>query len=275
VSGEVLWAQGFSEPEAGSDLASLSTKAVLDGDQYVVNGQKIWTSHAQYADWLFILVRTDPDAPRKHRGISFLLLDAKTPGVEIRPIEDMSGEEPFNEIFFNNVRVPVANRVGEENRGWYVAMATLDFERSGVGAAIGDMNAVMDLAELAGSEEGRKQLRGDWDDTMRREVAQRYIELRVLYNLALRTAHIQESGQTPNYEASVSKLFGSETHQRVAQTRIKALGPYGALWKDKKAPLGGRWARDYVNSVSHTILSGSSEILRNVIATRGLGLPRE
>jgi alkylation response protein AidB-like acyl-CoA dehydrogenase len=275
VSGEVLWAQGFSEPEAGSDLASLSTRAVLDGDHYVVNGQKIWTSHAQYADWLFILVRTDFDAMPKHRGITFLLLDAKSPGVEIRPIRDMSGEEPFNEVFFNDVRVPVRNRVGEENRGWYVAMATLDFERSGVGAAIGDMNAITDLIEQSRSGDGRQQLRGDWDSTMRQEVAERYIELRVLYNLALRTADIQESGRTPNYEASISKLFGSEVHQRVAQTRIKALGLDGNLWKDETAPLEGRWARDYINSISHTVLSGSSEILRNVIATRGLGLPRD
>jgi hypothetical protein len=273
VSGDVVWAQAFSEPEAGSDLASLTTRAERDGEHYVINGQKIWTSHAQYADWVFVLVRTSPDAP-KHRGITFLMMDISTPGIEVRPIVDMAGETPFNEIFFDNVQVPVSNRVGEEDRGWYVAMATLDFERSGVGAAVADMLAIEDLVALSQDGDGQAWLRPDWDDSIRHEIAERYIELRVLFNLALRTAHSQDTGQPPGYEASVSKLFGSEVHQRVAQTRLKALGQMGNVWRGHHAPLDGRYARDYVNSISHTILSGSSEILRNVIATRGLGLPR-
>ena len=154
--GEVTWAQGFSEPEAGSDLASLRTRAVLDGDDYVVNGQKVWTSLGQYADWLFVLVRTDPDADPRHRGITFLLVDAGSPGLTIRPITDIRGTAPFCEIFFEDVRVPVANRVGEENRGWYVAMTALSFERAGIGATIKYEQALLELVGYLRSAEGAR-----------------------------------------------------------------------------------------------------------------------
>ena len=275
LSGETVWAQGFSEPGAGSDLASLTTRAVRDGEIYVVDGQKIWTSHAQYADWLFILARTDPEAP-KHRGISFLMMDINTPGITVRPITDMRGGQPFSEVFLENVRVPVANRVGEENRGWYVGMATLDFERSGIGGTIKYRQVLGHLVGLARKARngGARHLRADNRDLLRHEIAQREIETRVLYNLALRTVSMQAAGQIPNHEASINLLFSSEVHQRLARTGMKTFGLYGNLWQREWAPLGAELTHDYAAAVAHTVLSGTSEVQRNVIATRGLGLPR-
>lgn len=273
-SGEVTWAQAFSEPEVGSDLASVRVRAVRDGDTYVVNGQKIWTSLAQYSDWLFVLVRTDPDAPKKHRGITFLMVDATTPGISIRPIRDMRGDEPFAEIFFEDVRVPVANRVGEENRGFYVAMATLAFERSGIGATIKYEQSLSRLIDFVRSEEAKPYLREDWKQSVRHELAQRYIEIRVLYNLALNTVSKQAAGEIPDYEASLNQLFSSELHQRLSRTGARAFGLYSSLWQRNGAPLGGDFAHLAFDAVAQTFLGGTVEIQRNVIATRGLGLPK-
>ena len=277
LSGEIAWAQGFSEPAAGSDLAALQMRAVREGDEYVLNGQKIWTSGAQYSDWMCAIVRTDPEAETKHRGITFLVFDTNAKGISVRPIVDMTDQEPFNETFFEDVRVPVAQRIGEENRGWYVAMAMLDFERSGIGGAIGYRTALNDLIEYVRTREGREDcgtVRKDWHAATRLELADRYIETDILKNFALRTASIQARDEIPGYEASVNKLFGSEVHQALARTGTKTLGLYGGIWKRSQAPMEAFFQRDYVGSVSHTIFSGSSEIQRNVIATRGLGLPR-
>jgi alkylation response protein AidB-like acyl-CoA dehydrogenase len=276
LSGEVAWAQGYSEPGAGSDLASLQTRAVRDGDDYVINGQKIWTSGAQYADWLFALVRTDPEAP-KHRGISFLMMDIKTPGLTVRPLTDMGWTQPFNETFFEDVRVPAKNLIGEENRGWYVGMTLLDFERSGISGAVEYRRTIQDLIEYAGTEEGKARSRLAETPTLRHEIADREIETEVLFNFAFRIVSMQVAGQVPNYEASMNKLFGSELHQRLARTGTKVFGLYSNIWEDngtEYAPMGAHFTHDYVRSVPHTIFSGSSEIQRNVIATRGLGLPR-
>jgi alkylation response protein AidB-like acyl-CoA dehydrogenase len=269
--GETTWAQGFSEPEAGSDLAALRTRAVRDGDDYVLNGQKVWTSLGQHADWLFVLARTDPEA-RKHRGITFLLADASTPGITIRPITDIRGAAPFAEIFFDDVRVPAANRVGEENRGWYVAMTALSFERAGIGATIKLEQALLQLAEFVKSEEGRRYLPAD-PGPLRHEIARRYAEIRVLYNLARYTVSKQADG-VPGYEASVSQMFGAELHQRLARTGAKAFGEYSQLWQRHGAPLGGAFTHMGFDAVAATFLGGTTEIQRNVIATRGLGLPR-
>lgn len=273
-SGRVAWAQGFSEPGAGSDLAALRTRAVRDGDTYVVNGQKVWTSQAQDADWMFALVRTDPDA-RKHRGISFLLMDLGSPGVTVRPIRDMRGSEPFAEVFLEDVRVPVSDRVGEENRGWYVAMSTLELERSGIGSTLRYERALRRLLECICSDAGRAGLRPDWRYAVRHEIAQRWIEVRVLYDLALYTASRKARGETSGYEASLNQLMSAEVHQRLARTGAKAFGLYGSLWQRRGAPLAAELNHDRVGAVAHTFLAGSSEIQRNVIATRGLGLPRE
>jgi len=268
--GERTWAQGFSEPGAGSDLAGLRTRAVRDGDHYVVDGQKVWTSLGHHADWLFVLVRTDPDASPKHRGITFLLVDAKTPGVTIRPIRDIRGDTPFSEIFFEGARVPVANRVGEENRGWYVAMDALSFERAGIGATIKYEQAIARLVEHIGTPEGRAQLRDGWERGARQEIARRYVEMRVLYNIA----RYSVSNPVPGYEASVNQLFSAELHQRLARTGAQVFGRHGLLWQRRVAPLGADFTHMRWDSVAATFLGGASEIQRNVIATRGLGLPR-
>ena len=273
LSGEVAWAQGYSEPGAGSDLASLQTRATRDGDEWVINGQKTWSSGAHLADWMFMLTRTDPEAP-KHRGISFMVVNLKSPGLSIRPIIDMAWKHPFNETFFEDVRVPAKNLIGEENRGWYVGMTLLDFERSLVALPIHYRRGVREqLAAMRG--EAARFVRADFA-AIRLEFADRLIEADVLYNFALRIVSMNSRGLMPNYEASMNKMFGSELHQRVARTGTKAWGLYGNVWNPKSphAPMRAAHVQDYVVSVPHTIYSGSNEIQRNVIATRGLGLPR-
>ncbi|MBB4907708.1 acyl-CoA dehydrogenase family protein [Actinophytocola algeriensis] len=264
--GETTWVQGFSEPGSGSDLASLRTRAVRDGDHYVVNGQKVWTSLGAQADWMFVLVRTDPAAP-KHKGITFLLVDTETPGVTVRPITDIRGDTPFAEVFFDDARVPVANRVGAENRGWYVAMTALGFERAGIGATVKFEQALSTLVEYLKSDEGRAHARPDTEG-LRLEIARRYTEVRVLYNLA---RHSTSSG---DYAGSVSQLFGAELHQRLARTGAKAFGQLAELWQREDAPLGAAFTHLRLDSVAATFLGGTTEIQRNVIATRGLGLPK-
>lgn len=272
--GEETWAQCFSEPGAGSDLASLRTRAVRDGDHYVVDGQKVWTSLAQYADRLMVLVRTDPEA-RKHRGITLLMVDASAPGVTIRPIEDIRGAAPFAEVFFEGVRVPVEDRIAEENRGWYAAMTTLTFERAGIGATIKYEQAMSELVEFLSGAEAEPYLRADWSDVLRQEIARRHTEIRVLANLARYTVSKQAAGDVPEYEASINQLFSAELHQRLARTGAKAFGQHSLLWQREDAPLGAAFAHLGLDAVAATFLAGTSEIQRNVIATRGLGLPRK
>jgi len=265
TSGETIWCQGYSEPGSGSDLASLQTRAVRDGDDYVVNGQKIWTSGAHYADWIFVLARTDPDAP-KHRGISMLLADMKSPGISVRPIANMAGMPGLNEVFFDNVRVPAENLVGEENRGWYVGATLLDFERSGISQTIGARHAVLELVQFAAQH--------GCEATMRVELADRLIEAEVARFLSYRIISMQKRGLIPNHEASVNKMYYSELQQRIARTGIKLTGLRGQLMDERRTPMAARYTREYMTSIPATIAAGTSEIQRNVIATRGLGLPR-
>jgi alkylation response protein AidB-like acyl-CoA dehydrogenase len=272
--GETTWAQGFSEPGAGSDLASLRTRATRDGDHYVVDGQKVWTSLGDHADWLFVLVRTDPEASKPHRGISFLLVDASSDGVTVRPIEDIRGDTPFCEIFFDGVRVPLGNRVGDENRGWYVAMAALGFERAGIGATIKYERALSRLVEFVRSDEGREYLRDDVG-AARRELARRHAEIRMLHNLARYSVSRQAAGDVGGYEASVNQVYGAELHQRLARTGATLFGQFGQLWQREDAPLHAEFTHLGLDSVASTFLGGAAEIQRNVIATRGLGLPRD
>ncbi|MDH5200951.1 MAG: acyl-CoA dehydrogenase family protein [Candidatus Bathyarchaeota archaeon] len=273
LSGEVRWCQGYSEPEAGSDLASLRMRAVKDGDDYIINGQKIWTSAAQYAQWIFMLARTDPEAP-KHRGISYFLADMKTPGIEVRPLVDLSGRHLFNEVFFENVRVPARNLVGEENRGWYIGTTTLDFERSNVGAAVENRLLVEGLAKFVQEHAGEGVCTLPRHRALRHELADRVVEAHVARMLSLRVVALQAKGLIPNYEASVVKTYASELTQRIYNTAVKVLGLYGAL-RGNEAPGGGRYARGYMEATGSTIAAGTSEIQRNIIAIRGLGLPRD
>ena len=273
AKGEVQWCQGYSEPQAGSDLASLSTRADDKGDYFLVNGSKVWTSLAHRADWMMVLVRTDVEAP-KHRGISFLLVDMKSPGVEVRPIMNMAGTHEFNEVFFDDVQVPKGNLVGEKDRGWYVAVTLLDFERSGIEYAASSRRLLDDLWAFMKNSKGGASQRGD-QEWVSELLSQRYVETEVARLIAYRVAWMQSQGIVPNREASMSKVFGSETFQRVADTGMKVLGQYGLLvQEDKWAPLYGRFQDAWRHSFANTIAAGTSEIQRNIIASRGLGLPR-
>lgn len=271
--GEVQWCQGYSEPGSGSDLASLQTRAVVDGDEYVVNGTKIWTSNAHRADWIMLLTRTDPDAP-KHRGITFLLVDMKSPGVSIRPIVNMAGVHGFNQVFFDNVRVPIQNKVGEENRGWYVGATLLDFERSGVQYSAGARRLLAELVAFA-KEETRDGRPVASQPKIRNRLADAAIEAEVSRMMSYSISYMQTHGQVPNKEASMCKAFSAEMLQRLAETGMSVMGMYGQLDVGSRwAPLKGRIERNFLTSHSATIASGTSEIQRGIIATRGLGLPR-
>jgi len=275
LSGEVQWCQGFSEPGSGSDLASLQTRAVRDGDDYVINGQKIWISGAQYAHWMFMLARTDPDAP-KHKGISYFLVDMKSPGITIRPLINMAGSAAFNEVFFDNVRVPAKNLVGEENRGWYIGTTTLDFERSSIGSAVGQRMQVESLIRFAKEHADDHQSVLDRQEGLRCELADRLLEAHVAKMLSYRVITMQAKGMVPNYEASMTKLFASELAQRIARTGMKVSGLYGQLLRDSEWPAArGRYPAAYMQTLASTIAGGTSEVQRNIIAQRGLGFPRD
>ena len=270
LSGAERWCQGFSEPGAGSDLASVQTRAVRDGDDFLVTGQKIWTSGAHIADWMILLARTDPTAP-KHRGLSYFLLDMKTPGISLSPIINMAGNSGFNQVFFESVRVPAANMVGEENRGWYVAATTLDFERSLVDLCV-EYRAILEEIIACARENALPGLRAN-----RLRLVDLLIEVEVARNLSLRVVSMQARGTQPNYEASIVKLYASEVEQRIAAAAFHVAGMAGQITSrgaTRRELLMGRMARFQLHSVAATIGGGTSEVQRNIIATRGLGLPR-
>jgi alkylation response protein AidB-like acyl-CoA dehydrogenase len=275
LKNEAFWCQGFSEPQAGSDLANVQTRAVHDGDDYVVNGQKIWTSGAQFAQWMILLARTDPDAP-KHKGISYFLLDMKSPGITVRPLPNMAGRQDFNEVFFDNVRIPRENLVGEENRGWYVATTTLDYERSGIAGGVSHtltVEAFVDYTRQQSHDTERATAR---DPLLRHELADRAIEAQIERMLNLQVVSIQARGMVPTKEASVVKLYSSELDQRIAATGIRLLGLHGQLLRNSPhAVMDGRPASTYVWATTSTVGGGTSEVQRNIIAQRGLGLPKD
>ena len=228
AAGDEVWCQGFSEPGSGSDLASLQTRAVRDGDDFVVNGQKIWTSHAQGADWCMLLARTDPDAP-KHRGISFLMMEMRSPGVEVRPLVNMLGSPAFNEIFMADVRVPRRNLVSEENRGWYVATTTLDYERSGIGRVMWARRILEELIAYV------RQRAAPRPSSLRNQLADLWIANETARLLAYRVTWMQSRGEVPNAEASMSKLFGSEVQTAILRAGVNLLGTWGALRRGSAA----------------------------------------
>ena len=245
LNGDEIWCQGYSEPNSGSDLASLRTRAIEDGDDFVVNGQKIWTSGAQHADWCFCLVRTDPDAP-KHKGISYLLIDMKTPGITIRPLKDIVGRSHFNEVFFDDVRVPKKNLVGEKNRGWYVGVTTLSYERTGIGSTV-DVSQMLDnLVRLA------KRVRWNggttWDDPrVRHRLAQLEVDLQALAAVGRKTQEVVIAGGVPGHEASMAKVLKTELQQNIARMAMDLLGPYGPLERHSAhVRAEGQWAYEYL-----------------------------
>ncbi len=270
---EVTWCQGYSEPNSGSDLASLQTSAIEDGDDFVINGQKIWTSGAQHSHWIFMLARTDPQVP-KHKGISYFLVDMKTPGITVQPLIDMSGGHHFNQVFFDNVRVPRSGLLGEKNNGWYMATTTLSFERAGVE---GPMHAKRMLESLIDYSKQTKRNGKPLakDPVIRQKLAQMAVEIDVARAIAYRVATAINGKQVPGPESPALKVFGSELFQRLSQVGMDLLGLYGQLKPGSKwAPLRGQIENLYVTSISRTIAAGTSEIQRNIIADRGLKLPR-
>jgi alkylation response protein AidB-like acyl-CoA dehydrogenase len=275
LSAKEIWCQGFSEPNAGSDLASLKTRAVLDGDSFVVNGQKVWTSFARYADWCMLLVRTDPEAP-KHRGITFLLADMRSPGVTVRPLEQITGEEDFNEVFFEDVRVPRENVVGGVNRGWEIAITTLMHERQTLtfSRQLQSRVALGELLALARvhPDPHRPVAR---DALARQKLAAAYIDNEAMKYTALRNLTRALRGGVPGPEGSIEKLFWSEMYQRMLESALELQGPFAQLVRGSAHAVDdGRWGHLMLYSRGRTIAAGSSEIQRNIIAERVLGLPR-
>ena len=273
ADGSAVYCQGFSEPGSGSDLASLQLRATEDGDDYVLDGSKVWTSGAHRATHCYVLARTDPDAP-KHRGVSAFIVEMDTPGVETRPIVNMFGVHYFNQLFFEGVRVPKANLVGERDRGWYVAAASLDFERSGVARFASNRRSLEDLVTLA--KETRRGGRPLAEDpVIRSSLARLWTANEAGRSVAYNVSWMQSQGVVPNREASISKLMGSEIAQDIYRLGMRMQGIYGVLDKGSKwAYLDGRLTWEWLDSISFTIRAGTSEIQRNIIAGRGLGLPR-
>ena len=275
LKNEAFWCQGFSEPGAGSDLASVQTRAVRDGDDYVINGQKIWTSGAHGAHWMILLARTDAEAP-KHKGISYFLLDMKSRGITVRPLVNMAGSHDFNEVFFEDVRVPAKNLVGEENRGWYIGTATLDYERSGIATSVSHGRMVQDLVAYVQEHRTDPECTIARDPTVRYELADRAVESQVEQMLSYQVIGMQARGLIPNKEASIAKLYSSELDQRLAGTGMKLLGLYGQVLRESPSTvMDGRLPSMYLYATTSTIGGGTSEVQRNIIAQRGLGMPRD
>lgn len=282
LSGEDWWCQGYSEPGAGSDLASLKTRAERQGDHYIVNGQKTWNTLGQHANWIFCLVRTDPNAPRQQQGISFLLIDMKTPGITVRPIITMEGAHEVNEVWLENVKVPVENRIGEENKGWTYAKFLLGHERTniaGVGASRRELQRLKTIA-TAEIKNGRPLIE---DPLFAARIAQVEIDLMALEITNLRALSAESEKRAPGPEASILKIKGTEIQQTLSELMMYAVGPYALPFQresseegDLKSVVGPQYAAPlaaaYCNVRKVTIYGGSNEIQRNIISQMILGL---
>jgi len=272
LSAEEIWCTLYSEPEAGSDMASVQTRAVEDGDDFVVNGQKVWTSGGHRAHWGVLLARTDPDAP-KHRGLSYLLVNMHSPGITVRPLRQITGHAHFNEIFLDDVRVPKRQILGEKNRGWYVAAGALELERL-VGASVMRENTIEDLVKMMKQIEHNGQPLSR-DPVIRQKLAQFYIEANVLKYMGLRNlTHRLREGR-PGPQTSLGYVFEVESGQRLQNFAMKLQGPYSQLVRGSKYAIErGRWQDSFLGSRGLSIGGGTSEIQRNIVAERVLGLPR-
>jgi alkylation response protein AidB-like acyl-CoA dehydrogenase len=276
LSADHIFCQGFSEPDAGSDLAAVQTRAERKNGPYVINGQKVWTSYAHYANWCILLARTDPSAP-KHKGLTCFLVDMKSPGVTVRPLRQMSGDAEFNELFFDNVEVPAENIVGREHGGWEVAITTLMFERGprALSRQLILRQGMAEALELARHTEraGRPLAK---DPVFRQRLAQAYIDCEALRYSNLRVLTRLIRGERPGPEGSASKLFFSETWQRVLELGLEIQGAYAGLWQGSpRAVADGWWQYRHLRSRGDTIAGGTSEIMRNILAERVLGLPKD
>jgi alkylation response protein AidB-like acyl-CoA dehydrogenase len=274
--GEIRWCQGYSEPNAGSDLANLQLKAERDGDEYVLNGQKIWTSHANVSDWIYCLTRTDPKAPKKQMGISVILADLNTPGITVRRIDLISGYSPFCETFFDNVRVPVRNLLGEENKGWTIAKAILGHERSSIGRSIARQPGSAQREVVARARKHLGVPEGAIADPLLRDEMARLGMLEEAFHLTL--ARIQQSAEsgTPGPEGSITKVVGTELKQMRYELGMKVAGLQGLGWEGPGFEEDDlQYTRDWLRSRASTIEGGSSEIQKNIVAKRVLGLPEK
>ena len=273
LSGEEIWCHGYSEPGAGSDVASLQTRAVEEGDYFIINGQKVWTSDAHHADWCILLTRTDPEAP-KHKGISYILVDMHSPGVTVRPLRQITGDSNFNEVFFEDVKVPRKNLIGQKNQGWQVAITTLMFERSGIGGGRDMSGEIEELARLAKSV----RLNGHtaWDDPdVRQKISQFACEAAAIRYTGFRQLTRRLKGLPPGPEGSVLKLCVSELNLKMGKFAMELLGPYAQL--EYRAPFAvdhGKWSYKMLGARALTIAGGTSEIQHNIIGERVLMLPK-
>jgi alkylation response protein AidB-like acyl-CoA dehydrogenase len=273
LTADEIWCQGYSEPDAGSDLASLKTRAELEGDEFVVNGQKVWTSYAQFADWMFCLVRTDAAAP-KHRGISYLLIDMKSPGITVRPLVQMTGDAGFNEVFFEDVRVPRHNLVGELHQGWQVANSTLVHERHMLGSTTRTQQMFDGLLRLARTRQRNGRSAAD-DPVVRQHLADLLIRVEATRLEALRQLTDALRERPPGIGASVNKLVSTELNHDLATMALDLLGAYGPLAASAPRVVdGGVWPFEFMFTLGMIIGGGTSQIQKNIISERGLGLPR-
>ncbi len=274
ANGDIQWCQGYSEPNSGSDLASLQTKAIEDGDDFIVTGAKIWTSLAHRADMMFMLVRTDPEA-RPHKGISLILVDMKSPGVEVQPIVNMAGVHSFNQVVFDQVRVPKTNLVGDLNDGWRAGMTVLNFERSGIDYAAWARAALEELVDYVNSDTAEVSAAKS-DPSVRVKLAELHMEAEAARLMCYDVSYRQGKGEIPSSEASMSKVAASKVYLKVLDYGVDLLGMYGVLEPGSdQAELQGRFFKMRMFYTSGPILAGTNEIQKNIIAQRGLGLPRK
>jgi alkylation response protein AidB-like acyl-CoA dehydrogenase len=276
LTGDEIWCQGFSEPESGSDLASLKTRAVKDGDEWVVTGQKVWTTYAQYAKWCMLLARTDPDAP-KHKGLTYFLMDMEQEGVQVRPLLQITREEEFNEIFLSEARVPAANVIGAEGEGWKVAITTLMNERAGLafGSIAEVQNALAHLAKLATEVREEGGTSASEDAYFRQKIAQLFIEAETMRLNAYRgLTKTMESG-IPGPEGSLGKWQWADINQGLTELALEIEGAWAVLGRGSEGAVSnGAWQYNFLRSRANSIEGGTTDILKNIIAERVLGLPR-
>ena len=268
LTADEIWATGYSEPSSGSDMAAAKTRAVRDGDDYVVNGQKIWTTLAHIADWFFVLVRTATDGP-KWAGLSLLLVDMKSPGIEVRPIRQIDGGSEFNEVFMTDVRVPAANLLGREGQGWEVVSSALVNERSGIAGSI-RFDQALDWVTTTARDRARTK-----DPWVRQRIAELATKAAIVRYSGMRSLTDSLRGRMNPHLSAAMKLSSTSLTQEFSETAMELLGPYAALMDDPHAPSNGRWAKQYLGDRSMTIAGGTSEVQRNIVAQRILGLPRD
>jgi alkylation response protein AidB-like acyl-CoA dehydrogenase len=273
ANGEVQWCQGYSEPDSGSDLASLKLKVEDKKDHWLVNGTKVWTSMAHKATWIFFLGRTDPDAP-KHKGISFFVANIKDSGIEVQPIINMGNEHYFNQVIFNNVKIPKDSLIGELNRGWYIAATLLDFERSGVeypSSAKRNFEEIIQFVKKNKNSSGEPLIQ---DPYINKILVDLDLDIEAARLMAYEVAYLQSQGEVPSIEGSVAKILGTTLTQKIAKIGTDFSGLYGQL-TDSSAPFDGKYLKQQLHVTAFTIFAGTTEIQKNIIATRGLGLPIE